>query len=144
MSDNTWPDPARPGVPLNPERDGWHWVQRIDKGFVPNPRIILWTDDWSSGQFFWDAVGYQADEQKLGRDFRYLGPALTPAEADARVSEARRDVLEEAAQFVETHTYVTTNSALKHKLVPYARAKRGLHHATIAAAIRALKGEGND
>jgi hypothetical protein len=76
--------------------------------------------------------------------FTYIAPVLTPAEADARVAQARRDVLEEAAQFVETHTYVTTNSALKHKLVPYARAKRGLHHATIAAAIRALGKEGND
>ena len=88
MSDNNWPDPARPGVPLNPEREGWHWVQRADKGFVPSPRIILWTDDWTSGQFSWDAIGYSDDERKLGRDFRYLGPALTFAEVDARVSEA--------------------------------------------------------
>jgi hypothetical protein len=63
----------------------------------------------------------------------------------AELATARKDALEEAAQFVETHTYVTTNSALKHKLVSYARAKRGLHHTTIAAAIRALaKGEGDD
>jgi len=32
MSDNGWP--GEPGVPLNPERDGWHWVQRVDNGFV--------------------------------------------------------------------------------------------------------------
>ena len=99
MSDNNWPDPARPGVPLNPGREGWHWVQRADKGFVPSPRIILWTDDWTSGQFSWDAIGYSDDERKLGRDFRYLGPALTPAEVEARVQQARRDALEEAAQW---------------------------------------------
>lgn len=88
MSDNNgWP--GKPGVPLNPDQEGWHWVQRVDKGFVPNPRVILWTDDWTSGQFSWDAIGYSsAPEQKLGRDFRYLGPAITPAEVDARVKEA--------------------------------------------------------
>jgi hypothetical protein len=66
-----------------------------------------------------------------------LDPAASRPAADL-VAQARREALEEAAQFVETHTYVTTNSALKHKLVPYARAKRGLHHATIAAFLRAL------
>lgn len=25
---NGWPDPARPGYPANPERDGWHWLKR--------------------------------------------------------------------------------------------------------------------
>lgn len=100
MSDNGWP--GEPGVPLNPERDGWHWVQRVDKGFVPSPRIILWTDDWTSGQFSWDAIGYSSThERKLGRDFRYLGPCLTPAEVDARVAQARRDALEEATRVVE-------------------------------------------
>jgi hypothetical protein len=101
MSDNNgWP--GKPGVPLNPDQEGWHWVQRVDKGFVPNPRVILWTDDWTSGQFSWDAIGYSsAPEQKLGRDFRYLGPAITPAEVDARVKQARRDALEEAARRVE-------------------------------------------
>ena len=102
MSDNNgWPDPARPGVPINPDRDGWHWVQRVDKGFVPIPRVILWTDDWTSRQFSWDAIGYEADERKLGRDFRYIGPCLTPAEVDARVAKAQRDALKEAAQRLE-------------------------------------------
>ena len=98
---NDWPD--QPGVPLNPEQSGWHWVQRVDKGFVQSPRIILWTDDWTSGQFSWDAIGYSDDERKLGRDFRYLGPALTPAEVDARVKEARRDALEEAARLAKLY-----------------------------------------
>jgi hypothetical protein len=69
----------------------------VDKGFVPSPRIVLWTDDWASGQFSWDAIGYEADERKLGRDFRYLGPCFTPAEVDARVQQARRDALVESA-----------------------------------------------
>jgi hypothetical protein len=32
---------------------------------------------------------------------RYLGPALTPAEVDARIKEARREALEEAARVAE-------------------------------------------
>jgi hypothetical protein len=72
-----------------------------------------------------------------------LDPKVSHSAADL-MAKAKRDALEEAAQFVETHTYVTTKSALKNKLVPYARAKRGLHHATVAAAIRALKGEGDE
>ena len=100
MSDNGWP--GKPGVPLNPERDGWHWVQRVDKGFVPSPRIVLWTDDWASGQFSWDAIGYEsASEQKFGRDFCYISPALTPAEVDACIATARKDALEEAADLCD-------------------------------------------
>jgi hypothetical protein len=135
MTDNNWPDPARPGVPMNPERDGWHWVQRVDKGFVPSPRIVLWTDDWASGQFSWDAVGYEADEQKLGRDFRYLGPCLTPAEVDARVAQARRDALEEAARWHDEQAVWMTKGR---------RLAKAEEHRKHAAAIRALKGEGND
>ncbi len=100
MDNNGWP--GKPGVPLNPEREGWHWVQRVDKGFVPSPRIILWTDDWTSGQFSWDAIGYSsAPEQKLGRDFRYIAPVLTPAEVADLVAKAKRDALEEAADLCD-------------------------------------------
>ena len=135
MSDNNWPDPARPGVPMNPEWDGaHHWLSYEGE----EPGLYEWDGK------YWKMGGGHAPMDYVVDHFTYIAPVLTPAEADARVAQARRDVLEEAAQFVETHTYVTTNSALKHKLVPYARAKRGLHHATIAAAIRALGKEGND
>ena len=143
MSDNNWPDPARPGVPLNPEREGWHWVQRADKGFVPSPRIILWTDDWTSGQFSWDAIGYSDDERKLGRDFRYLGPVLTPAEVEARVQQARRDAMEEAAprempsEFLEwMKRQMPKNTIIGNPEWWAGRIWR--------AAIRALKGEGDE
>jgi hypothetical protein len=146
--DNGWPDPARPGVPLNPERDGWHWVQRVDRGFVQSPRIILWTNDWSSGQFSWDAIGYSsAPEQKLGRDFRYLGLCLTPADVDARVKEARRDALEEAARVAENEPEPEGDPppelhgrSVKNIAIASVRATKR----SIAAAIRALKGEGHD
>ena len=139
MSDNNnWP--GKPGVPLNPERDGWHWVQRVDKGFVPSPRIILWTDDWSSRQFSWDAIGYEADEQKLGRDFRYLGPCLTPAEVEARVSEARRDALEEAAQRAAHYERMAYQHGHLPVDDPHECAAQVARE--IETSIRALKGEG--
>ncbi len=38
-------------------------------------------------------------------NFAYIGPALTPAEVDARVKEARREALEEAARVAEGKVY---------------------------------------
>lgn len=90
MSENAngWPDPARPGVPVNAEKAGWHWVQRIDDGFERPLSVLLWTDDWNGWMgFAWDAMGYQPDE-KFGQDFRYLGPCLTPDEVEA-IKDAR-------------------------------------------------------
>jgi hypothetical protein len=135
---NNWPDPVRLGAPLNPEQDSEGHVWRVD-GVM---EIYKWV---ASKQWYEDQRGFWvAPDQLIADGDEYFGRIVTPAEVEARVKEARRDALEEAAQFVETHTYVTTNSALKHKLVPYARAKRGLRHVTIAAAIRALKGEGDE
>jgi hypothetical protein len=148
MDNNTWP--GKPGVPLNPDQEGWHWVQRVDKGFVPSPRIILWTDDWTSRQFSWDAIGYEADERKLGRDFRYLGPCFTPAEVDARVKQARRDALEEAARWHDEQRKSNENGLEYSSLVgiPVSNAadlrSSAQTHEWCAAAIRALKGEGDD
>jgi len=89
MSDNNgWPDPARPGVPLNPERDGWHWFVRGD--FYS---LAL----WHRGHFtFQDTTAWPEEFSQL--DMTYAGPCLTPAEVDARVKETRRDALEEAEQ----------------------------------------------
>jgi hypothetical protein len=150
---NNWP--GKPGVPLNPERDGWHWVQRVDKGFVPSPRIVLWTDDWASGQFSWDAIGYEsASERKFGRDFCYIAPVLTPAEVDARIKEARRDALEEAARVAEEHEK-KAQAKLDELTVKFFSEDPSVGKASsptamivnsrkIAAAIRALKGKGYD
>jgi hypothetical protein len=187
---------GKPGVPLNPEQSGWHWLMCPLKNDV---FARFWRAAGETHNYQWNAKWLYGRNEWNSKACTYLGPALTPAEVEARladalkwrgaindaltnwlspiedhetpadalqrlirlevmaaldpavsrpaadlVAQARREALEEAAQFVETHTYVTTNSALKNKLVPYARAKRGLHHATIAAAIRALKGEGDE
>ncbi len=58
---NGWPDPARPGVPLNPERHGWHW--------------LAWDPAWPEPAY-WDGEWSQSDTSNLSvRTARYLGPA---------------------------------------------------------------------
>ena len=72
MSD--WPDPNKPGMPLNPERDGWHWIVGwSDKLFVAEPSGMV-ENGWT-----------------------YAGPVLTPPEADALRTENAR--LREALAF---------------------------------------------
>jgi len=78
MSDNNgWP--GEPGVPLNPERDGWHWVDDGANG--TEPRF------WSATFAKWD--GYPL---WMAEEWDYLRPCspddLTPAEVEARVKEA--------------------------------------------------------
>jgi hypothetical protein len=83
MTDTTWPDPARPGVPLNSERDGWHWVL-VAHG-VGHPFPMLWAADgrmWDAGDAGWVLA------EDIAPRWRYLGPCLTPAEVAARVAAA--------------------------------------------------------
>lgn len=72
-----WPDPARPGVPLNPERDGWHWV--------------AWDPTWPEPAF-WDAANREWSQSEVSnintQHAAYLGPCLTPAEVAAREQAA--------------------------------------------------------
>jgi len=86
MSDTltTWPDAKRPGVPLNPGQDGWHW-------------LIDWNDKLHVRYWFVGGVPWYGNVVR----YRYLGPVLTPAEVAAAVAEARRAALEEAAQQIE-------------------------------------------
>ncbi len=67
-----WPDPARPGVPMNPERTGKHW---FDEGLV-HPVTHLWLCDsheWASAP---------------SKTARYIGPCLTPQEVQHRTRAA--------------------------------------------------------
>ena len=84
---NGWPDAERPGVPLSPEVDGWHWLRRGEQ---------VWPFHWVGG----DEPGGCADEgcdpdcadtdpETMVRYWkRYLGPCLLPSEVAARVAEA--------------------------------------------------------
>jgi len=78
-----WPDPDKPGVPLNPERDGWHWIVGwSDKLFVA---------EWDSDQK--DYVWFDGGDDPSGmveNGWTYAGPVPTPAEADTLRAENAR------------------------------------------------------
>jgi len=129
MSDNGWP--GTPGVPLNPERDGWHWISLLGG---KNAQVI----EWFSDAMRWDETDWTTDD--FGLHTRYLGPCLTPAEVAARIAQARRDALEEAE-------IAAKKAGERHKEI----ARRIGFEPTIDGAIghacadiRALKGEGDE
>jgi len=42
-----WPNPERPGVPANSERDGWHWLLFKDgKAAIAHGRLELFSHRW--------------------------------------------------------------------------------------------------
>ncbi len=98
MTDDTqnpggWPDPARPGVPLNPERDGWQIVRHKGNGaFVPR----YWErDHWHAGVGVrWPSV----PPDEAARMWDYAGPMLTPAEVAAREAAAAEAMREACAK----------------------------------------------
>jgi hypothetical protein len=148
MDNNNWPDPARPGVPLNPEKGGWHWLlANTNKG--PQPDAACWDarlDRW----FVQGCEDAFRPNQIMNRGWLgYLGPCLTPAEVEARVAQARRDALEDCAKW---HDEVAAEYKKEQLLceaqdswtVAYVFAQGYVINNKRAAAIRALKGEGNE
>ncbi len=85
MTDNNWPDPARPGVPMNPERDGWHWLVCPLKHDV-FPRF--WRAAGEAQNCRWTAKWLYSRNDWNPKECTYLGQCLTPAEVDARVAQA--------------------------------------------------------
>jgi hypothetical protein len=83
-----WPDASKPGVPLNPERAGWHWLANING--APSEMFCLhWTDDrLDAGDFRWDQGEADVYEEDAALFWRYLGPCLTPQDVAARVEAA--------------------------------------------------------
>jgi hypothetical protein len=131
MSENNgWP--GKPGVPMNPERDGWHWIFLL--GGKDNAQVI----EWLGPEIGWDETDWTTED--FGLHARYLGPALTPAEVDARVKEAQLNALEEAARAAkkagERHEEIAGRLGFKPTI------GGAIEHA--CADIRALKGEGDD
>lgn len=73
-----WPNTTRPGEPADTARP-WHWLARLDDGGQA-PLPLGWNPaarQWLS----WDGTALAPEE--AARRFRYLGPALTPAEVAA-------------------------------------------------------------
>jgi hypothetical protein len=137
MTDPTgWPDPSKPGVPLNPDKDGWHW---IEPKFGPK---AMWPVYWcarNGGYWNWqsdDACDLReyAEHMQDG-SWKYRGPCLTPQEIAAALAQARRDALEEAAKIADAQG---TEWAQDGRYKSWDAAD------VIAAAIRAKAQEGRD
>ena len=93
---NGWPDPERPGVPLNPERDGWHWLKHPeDLRAYPAP--------WNSELAGWVSGPIYSPEGVIELGYCYFGPCFTPAEVAAQIAAAvaaEREACEKVAQTV--------------------------------------------
>jgi hypothetical protein len=87
---NGWPDPSRPGVPLHPERDGWHWVDECAR-------------EWSATEQAWlDHAGDPVPAFTYMR-LRYLGPCLTRAEVAAALAAQAMAMRQACAAIVDAH-----------------------------------------
>jgi hypothetical protein len=114
-------------MPLNPERDGWHWVSLL--GGKDNAQAM----EWLGPEIGWDETDWTTED--FGLHARYLGPALTLAEVDARIATARKDALEEAARLARHYaTIVPMHGSLKCDIYEAA----GQAATEIAASIDAL------
>jgi hypothetical protein len=98
IDNNGWPD--KPGVPMNPERDGPHWLgdPDSDRAFVV---------DWSA------AIGWLSmfTQDTIAAYMRYIAPCLTPAEVDARIAKARKDGMKDAAKWHEVRSMELSGKA---------------------------------
>jgi hypothetical protein len=95
---NGWPDASKPGVPLNPERDGAHVLDAGPDRTGKRRRIVAL---WNAGSWH---LG--TDYSVLARDaanwgWRYVGPCHTPAEVAALIEAARREEREACAKVAE-------------------------------------------
>lgn len=84
-----WPDPARPGVPLHPERDGWHWLHHKED-LRPIPAM------WNAALAGWTCGTLHSPGGIVDLGYTYLGPALLPAEVAAQ----RHEQADEFADFL--------------------------------------------
>jgi hypothetical protein len=66
---SNWPDPDKPGVPLNPDVDGFHWLGNA--AFVWVAKV----ENWGL-----NGIGFPPE---FFANTSYHGPVLTPAEVSA-------------------------------------------------------------
>jgi hypothetical protein len=91
-----WPDPDKPGVPLNPDRDGIHWLFNPDND---KPHPVIWVADLGT----WAVGDVWTPRMVAEMGLHYQGPVLTPAETDAlRAENARlREALYRTLNYIE-------------------------------------------
>ena len=97
---NTWL--GKPGVPLNPEKDDWHWVKIIHGISQPRPR--LW---WSKIDRWELSDGALISPSEFAERWRYIGPCLTPDE----VQNLRDDLASAERERAHQHGRADQNAA---------------------------------
>lgn len=90
-----WPDPKRPGVPLNPEVDGWHVCRhRLDHaGKEP------WPARWYAEQRNWNNGGFAMPSYAVRADWVYVSPVRTDADVALAGEVGMRAGIEAAAKW---------------------------------------------
>jgi len=78
-----WPDPDKPGVPLNPEKDGIHWL-------FSEEQIKYHPVNWVAEINAWEVGSAWTPKMMAKTSLYYLGPVLTPAEAATLRAENAR------------------------------------------------------
>lgn len=86
-----WPNPERPGVPMFPDRDGWHWLSNR-----PNdtPFPAEWSHEdcaYAETEWFWDMGEEQVDAYEM-RTLYYHGPCPFPHSANEAISVALNNI----------------------------------------------------
>jgi len=111
-----WPDPDKPGVPLNQDVTGEHYIA---------DSVALWFADLKK----WAIIGgskLQTPELLAGQSWaEYIGPCPTSAEADAlRAENARlREALKDSAIMIQACFDAPTNAdSLPQMLLHHIRA----------------------
>ena len=101
MTENTWPDPARPGVPLNPQQPGKHWLRSPEGELC----LSVWFVTDNPKHSFWEkGPGWSSPPAIARRGWAYLGPCLTPEEVqakDARIAELEGALRDARAKYIE-------------------------------------------
>ena len=70
-----WPDPAKPGVPPNPDQEGPHLI-KDERGVR---RWYFWVPSRTS----WFSAFYERHQLFAGENWTYIGAAIEPDEPDS-------------------------------------------------------------
>ena len=73
-----WPNEDKPGYPVDPETSCWHWLQC--GSCDPMPWKWLASTEIEPKCAWGNGDGRELTVDGAGRNWTYLGPALTPAE----------------------------------------------------------------
>ncbi|AKR48454.1 MULTISPECIES: hypothetical protein [Acetobacter] len=97
MTTQNWPDPKRPGVPMFPERDGWHWIH-IGNGSGPRP--FYWC---SKAQGYFTSTEVWAHRWKYTKAWEYHGPVLTPTQINEMLAAERERAAKKAQEISDEY-----------------------------------------